>query len=65
MNADGTYSRRLTAGVELANWITPPSWSPDSTRIVIGRVKRPGSEPNVTVVDVRTARSRTIYRGGS
>jgi Tol biopolymer transport system component len=28
-------------------------------------VKRPGSEPNVTVVDVRTARSRTIYRGGS
>lgn len=66
MNADGTHSRRLTAGVELANWITPPSWSPDSTRIVIGKVtRRPGSEPNVTVVDVRTGRSRMINRGGT
>jgi Tol biopolymer transport system component len=65
VNADGTRRRRLTRGVELTPFGTGPSWSPDSTRIVVGRVTRRGSESDVTVVDVRTARSRAIYRDGS
>jgi Tol biopolymer transport system component len=65
VNADGTHRRRLTRGAELTPVSTGPSWSPDSTRIVVGTVTRRGPESDVTVVDVRTARSRTIYRGGS
>jgi len=64
-NTDGTHRRRLTRGVEVTLVSTRPSWSPDSTRIVVGTVTRRGAESDVTVVDVRTARSRTIYRGGS
>lgn len=65
VNADGTHGRQLTGAVGLVPLVTRLSWSPDSTRIVVGRVARVGSASDVTVVDVRTARSRTIYRGGS
>jgi Tol biopolymer transport system component len=64
VNADGTDKRRLTRG-ELTLVSTGPSWSPDSTRIVVSRVTRRGSESDVTVVDVRTGRTRTIDRGGT
>jgi Tol biopolymer transport system component len=64
VNADGTHVRQLAGGTRLAPYITGPSWSPDATRIVVGRVTPFASASAVIVVDVKTARSRTIYRGG-
>ena len=64
IDVDGTHQRLLMRGVGYSSFGSGPSWSSDSTRIVIGRVTGLGSASDVAVVDVRTARSRTIYRGG-
>jgi dipeptidyl aminopeptidase/acylaminoacyl peptidase len=64
IDMDGTHQRLLMRGVGYSSFGNGPSWSSDSTRIVIGRVTGLGSASDVAVVDVRTARSRTIYRGG-
>jgi Tol biopolymer transport system component len=63
VRSDGSGRRRLLNDVE-AFPSSRPSWSPDSRRIVIGRVLHLGRQEPIWVVDVATGRARMIARSG-